>query len=405
MMADKFQITHDETFLRRFRTKERVVHHDNDTVDALRKAAKQGDPYAQYGYGRWLYYMIPYEDALWDAEKLFWDAKVLIPDALAAYAQMRRYGETQTTSPATMDVEECKKLLEQAKNRGSELAELLMARHRVFGNFREPEPEQVAKEIEKRLNITSGQDTSPLQGYDPSWHTVLAFAYEEAGRDDDAISQYEQAIALGELEAYPYLAFIYERRGNIALYEEYMEEGCEKGSILCYIYQADTKDEVFEELPEEEQQKLHQAIDERLRRGLAMGEGMCGYYLWMHYYYEELGYKEDVLKAFAYLERGAQLACSSCALELAMEAQSCDLPGKTVTDYGKAELWLKAARYAPDDENALYYLQRVSDPAFLLRYKEELERYWKPQFLKVLGSEEADTSEMDEDDGRFDAWA
>ena len=62
------------------------------------------------------------------------------------------------------------------------------------------------------------------------------------------------------------------------------------------------------------------------------------------------------------------------------------------------ELALKAARYRPDDEEALNELRRVDDLAFLVRHKEEMERYWMPLFKKLP------EEELDDDDGRFDAW-
>ena len=90
-------------------------------------------------------------------------------------------------------------------------------------------------------------------------------------------------------------------------------------------------------------------------------------------------------------------------IEQALEAQSAGLPGRSLTPDDKAELWLRAARYSPTDDDALYYLQRVSEPAFLLRHKDELERYWKPRFKEIPPEEEEDAE--DEDDGRYDAWA
>ena len=70
-----------------------------------------------------------------------------------------------------------------------------------------------------------------------------------------------------------------------------------------------------------------------------------------------------------------------------------------MSPYDIAELWLRAARYCPDDEEALRGLQRVNDPAFLLRHKRELERYWQPMIQQLKNEE------TDDDDGRFDAWA
>lgn len=377
--------THDETMLRRFRTKERVMELGSDELEKLRLTGERGDAYAQYGYGRWLYFCNPSDDAMKKAEELFFATKDFIPDSLAAYAQMLRYGETTVTHSAIMDIERSEQLNNEAIKRGSTLAATQQARHRIFGNFCESEPQQVATEIEMRL--------SDYPDSDPLWYLLLAYAYEEAGRQEDAIRLYEEAIEHGEVEAYFYLAFTYQRRGNMALYEALMEEGCEKGCTTCLIYQSDTADDDFDTLPKNQQQLLHQQLDERLYRGLKLGEGLCAYYLWMHHYYGGLGYTADREKAFAYLKRGIQLASTPCIIQMATEAESGHLPNSmrlSATDI--AELWLKAARYAPYDEEVMLTLQRVSDPVFLLRHKEELEHYWLSRF------------DEDEDDGRFDAW-
>ena len=67
-----------------------------------------------------------------------------------------------------------------------------------------------------------------------------------------------------------------------------------------------------------------------------------------------------------------------------------------------AELWLRAARYYYEDEEALKGLRRVSDPAFLLKHKEELEKYWQPLFEHL--SEQEDDEDDYDDDGKYDAW-
>ena len=384
-------ITHDEQFLRRFRTKERIFRLTDDEVQDLKQAAEQGDAYARYGYGRWLYYHNPFDSALFKAEQLFLQAKDILPDALAAYAQMWLFGETIEN---TMDVEKSCDLMKTAIARGSQLADIQLTRSRIFGLFCEAEPEDVAQMIKQRVKDCLVND--------PVWFTLLAYAYEEQNQREDAIRSYEQAIKYGETDDYAYLAMLYYQHGNMALYEELMEEGIEKGCALCMIYQADMSEDDFEELPAEEQKQLHAVVDERLRRGLQLGEGMCAYLLFQHYYYGGLGYTTNTLKAFAYLEQGARLGTTACMTELALEAQNAGIPGRSLTPGDKAELWLRAARYLPSDEDTLYHLQRVSDPAFLLRHKDELERYWKPRFKEMPPEDE---ESADEDDGRYDAWA
>ena len=80
-----------------------------------------------------------------EAEDLFIESKQYIPDALAAYALMWRYGETKE---GFMDLKESNKLLQAALKRGSERAAMQLARFRIFGIFCKAEPEAVAKEIE-----------------------------------------------------------------------------------------------------------------------------------------------------------------------------------------------------------------------------------------------------------------
>ena len=373
IMAEYFHITHDELFLRMFLTKERVAHLSNDAIEELRKAASSGDVYAQYGYGRWLYFNNPDTDSMCQAEELFYSAKQTLPEAMAAYAQMLRYGETEKYHPSSMDIEESTTLTQQAAAQGSVLAAVHQARHLMFGNHCEAEPQEVARQIEQRLACEPSGD--------PYWHTLLGHAYSELERRDDALSQYEKAISLGELDAYVYLADILRQRGNMALCDSYMEEGCRKGAVACMSYRADMKEEDYDELLEEEQQSLHKDIDERLHRGLKMGDGICAFYLWLNFYYGGLGYEKDVNKAMTYLQRGVQLADVCCIEQLAELAADGDLPrDMELTPAEVGELWLRAARYSPHDEDALYNLQHVSDPAFLLKHKEELERYWKPLF-------------------------
>lgn len=374
-------ITHDDSFLFRFRIKERVFLLTDDEVQELKQAAEQGDAYAQYGYGRWLYYHNNGDASLYEVERLFLQAKDIVPDALAAYAQMWRFGETQEN---TMDVGRSRELMKTALARGSQLADIQLIRAEIFGTFCEANPHGVSVMIERRAK--------GCQIDDPFWFTLLAFAYEEQEQREDAIRSYEQAIKYGDTTAYVFLAMLYNQRGNMALYEELMEEGIEKGCALCMIYQADMNDEDFDALSAKEQQLLHATVDERLHRGLKLGEGLCAYFLFRLYYYGGLGYKQNTPKAFAYLEQGVRLGCTSCMIEQAQEAPS-GLPGRTLTPGDIAEMWLKAARYLPDDDDALNCLQRVNDPIFLLRHKDELELYWKPRFKEMPAVEENDADD------------
>lgn len=397
MTVTSLQIIHSNSFLRKFLTKEHVMRLSDEEIASLREASEQGDVYAKYGYGRWLYYRNPYDGAISEAERLFYDTKETLADSLAAYALMLRFGEAELTHPQGMDVELSHQLLQKAIYRGSELADLQSARFRIFGIFCQAEPEAVASMIEQRLH--------GFHDCDPAWHGILAFAYEELGRQDDAIRLYEQAIKLGELNNYLYLANIYSERGDTARYEELMEEGIRKGSGICMMYQRNIDSDDFDALSADEQQQFHRELDEQLHRGLQLGEGVCAYYLWMFHHYGTMGYEEDVLKATAYLLQGVRLGHVQCISQLAEEAEWDCLPkGMEMSETEIAELRLQAARYSPTDKDVLRDLSSVDDPAFLLKHKEEMERYWQPLFQKLTVDEQLDT-EYEDDDGRYDPWA
>ena len=238
------KITHNEAFLRRFRTRLRVLQLTNDDVEALRNVAKQGDAYAQYGYGRWLYYTLPTESSMQEAEELFYSNRGVLPEAYAAYARMWQYGETTENR---VDMDSCRRLMKIAAQQGSEWAELELTRNRIFGNGCEAEPEKVAHEIEEKLSTD----------IDPMWYSFLAYSYElMEGREEDVIRMYELSTKNGQWDDYYYLANIYKERGNMALYEELMEEGINRGSGLCCLFRADMAEEDFQEFSEEEQKRV-----------------------------------------------------------------------------------------------------------------------------------------------------
>ena len=378
-------VTHDERFLRRFRTKERVMRLTKEDVELLRKMVAKGDSFAEYGLGRWLYYNMPTDSALSEAEQLFLSSKQYVPDALAAYAMMWRYGETKEN---IMDLKEYNKLLQAALKRGSERAAQQQARARIFGMFCEAEPEAVAKEIEQRLNESAD--------HDPVWYSLLAYAYEQLDRNDDAIRQYELSTAKGQADDYFYMANLYRQRGNMALHDSLMEKGIQEGSGLCCILDADMEEEDFDALSNYKRRLYHERLDAQLRIGLKRGEGWCAFYLWYLTYYTQLAFYGDDAKWSGYLKAGMRLGHPSCIMKIAELAENGEWP-EELSPYDIGELWLRAARYSPDDEEALRGLRHVSDPAFLLRHKEELQKYWKPQWEKLL-------TVKDEEDGRYDAY-
>ena len=354
-------------------------------MSLLKNLAAQGDPFAEYGYARWLYYMNPEEDSRSEAERLLNASKEQVPDALAGYALMWRYGDVEAN---VMDIDKSNLLMQQAVSQGSIVAAQNWARFRIYGLHCQAEPALVAKEIEQRLNETEDPD--------PYWHTLLGYAYDELGRKDDAVNQYEQAIAKGDIETFSSLAYLYYERGNMALYESLMEEGIKKGSIGCCTYRSEMDEEDFHELDYDDGQTLHRNISDWLHRGMEKGEGLCAYFLWYHYYYGQLGFYRNEWESRRYLKEGVRLGHVASLTTMAELAEGGNW-SEALPPMEIGELWLRAARYSSQDEDALKGLSRVSDPAFLLKHKEELEKYWQPLFAIL-------DEDKDDDDGRWDAY-
>ena len=396
-VEDGVEISSGELFMRRFRMINRMQLSPDD-VDELRKAAEKGNSVAEYAYARWLYAFMPTEASMSEAEEYLKKSMIYVPDALATYAQMLRSGDTKEN---VMDLEQSNKLLRKAAQQGSIRADLLMKHYRIFGQHCEAEPSKVADETERLLANNSDPD--------PHLHTLLGYAYEQLGRKEDALAQYELAVAKREYDSYYWMANIYHERGNMALYEEMMEEGVKKGSGICCIFRSDMAEDDYLQLSEREQKRIHNSIDSRLHLGLERGENLCAYYLWANNYFGGLGYKVNETEAAKYLKRGALMGCWLCIMEMAKLAEDRQWP-EPLTSTDIAELWLRAVRYSPYNEKALRSLSRQTDTVFLLHHKDELERYWQPLFRQLpelpsdSSSPDGHLDHEDDDDGRYDAY-
>jgi len=379
-MTKTLQITHDETFLRRVRTAERVAALSTDEVKMLRDACDT-DAYAAYGYARWLWTLQPTKQSATEARR--WLLRLANDngapaDAVALLATTYRYGGCAAWDEVEVDTRKYTNLRDEAIAKGSVLAAILQAKDRLWGRFAAKEPERVAEETERRL--------AEQPDGDPVWHCVLAYAYDQLHRVDEAIAQYEAAIKAGETSAYADLGWTYMLRGNVALGDSLMEEGIERGVAACHLWQTDMLREDFEELPTDEQQLFHETIKRRTEQGVVMGEGNCAYYLGQRYRLGDFGFQQDPLKALPYLERGILLGDNYCPVVMAdmMEDKTNDLPQELrYSSEQTAGLRLTAVRRASDDWAMLGQLRRCCDLGLLLRHQPEIQREWQPLLAQV----------------------
>ena len=127
-----FNITHDRDFLQHFLTNWRTKSISPEMVEKLKENSKS-DPYAAYGYGRWLSLVNPAGKCLKDAEVLLtWAGSNGVQDANAALARM--YYEGRIESDEAMPQMHAF-LLDSAYKLGSELAQYQTLENIIYGDY------------------------------------------------------------------------------------------------------------------------------------------------------------------------------------------------------------------------------------------------------------------------------
>ena len=139
-------------------------------VEKLKENSKS-DPYAAYGYGRWLSLVNPAGKCLKDAEVLLtWAGSNGVQDANAALARM--YYEGRIESDEAMPQMHAF-LLDSAYKLGSELAQYQTLENIIYGDYGVQENPSLAADIlKKHLEKNPGSD--------PIYYDLLGLALESA---------------------------------------------------------------------------------------------------------------------------------------------------------------------------------------------------------------------------------
>jgi hypothetical protein len=292
-------------FYRQFLTKDQVATLRDSDIRALEASDA---PCARYALGRWHYLLVPREDSCAQAEKLFREAADAdVADAFSALSTMYWFGDT---SEARVDVDEMIRLRSEALARGSELAALRYARDRVDGEAAAPEePAAVRDEVERILQA----DPDSV----PEWYAVLGAAHKALGALDQAREAFEAGIAHGCVSCYKELARLALAQEDDKQFREWMEQGMAHGCAWCFLLDADMDNDAYEALSARGRYATSSRISNQLEQGLRLGEGMCGYYLGLHYLYGALGFEENEAEAERMLRRGAALGDKYSCLMLA----------------------------------------------------------------------------------------
>ncbi len=369
-MQKTFEITPDRNFLQHFLTGWRVKSLSPEMVEKL-KACSESDPYAAYGYGRWLSLVNPGGECLKKAEVLLtWAGTDGVQDANAALAQM--YFDGRTEADKAMPQMHAF-FMDSSYKAGSELAQVMTLENTIFGDYRFPEdPALVADILRKHIEKHPECDTL--------YYDLLGQALEDTN-PEAAEKAFQVSIDRGDNESYYSLAALYESAGDWDRACEVADEGARKGAVNCRRFKARMSQEDFLALSREEQEALHKEISEGLDYAISHHDRYACFLKGLCLYYGNLGYPEDLVQALEPLERGCQMGHSNCFWLNAVILH--ELGRK-----GVAQASLQAVRLGDREQFTLEQVARGYVSRELSNHAEEIEELWLKEYLKVNPEEE-----------------
>ena len=369
-MQKTFEITPDRNFLQHFLTGWRVKSLSPEMVDHL-KAESQGNPYAAYGYGRWLSLVNPGGKCLKEAEILLtWAGSNGVQDANAALAQM--YFDGRTEADKAMPKMHAF-LMDTSYKAGSELAQVLTLENTLYGDYGFPcDPSLVADILQKHIEKHPECDTL--------YYDLLGMALEDT--DPQAAEKaFRVNIDRGDNESYYSLASLYESAGDWDRACLVADEGARNGAVNCRRFKARMSQEDFLALSGEEQEALHKEISEGLDYAIAHHDRYACFLKGICLYYGNLGYTEDIIQALEPLERGCEMGHGNCFW----------LKSVILHELGRggvAKASLQAARLGDREQFTLEQVARGYVSRELSNHAEEIEELWLKEYLKVNPEDE-----------------
>lgn len=373
-----FEITHDRKFLSRFLTVWRTVALSGEMVGRLRDS---DDPYAAYGYGRWLFFTNPGGNSLGEAERRFsYAARGGVADAYAALAVVYFIGGIQTEGDLPTIFSS---LMEKAEEGGSELARYIRMEGMVKGMYG---MEQDFPSAISRLGGMLGEE----DGCDPVFWGLLGRAQYLSGDYDHAVSSFTESIRRGDVESYYGLAMVYDAACDGEKSVQVTEEGMAHGSVPCFRASASMSEEVFNSKSPEEQEILHRRIEAGLRYAMDHYDTYAYFLTACCLLYGSLGFEEDVPEAVMVAGRGSGLGNGACSRLVGwIHDYEEDVPddlrlGKVAI----AELLLLAVRRG---DYTLYGLQQLAGAyvrGLIPQYDAEMEKWWLGKYYEVCMEDE-----------------
>ena len=368
-----------------------------EQVDEIYDKADEGNPQACFQKALVLLAWRDEDDWAKSAHKLLLKAKAGgVIDAEAVIADMIRYGELEKS-----DFARAKKLLDKSLAKGSEFAAKYHIENLLFGLCGTVEDPEAALEF---------IDNLLAQSDNPMWYYYKGLAIERTDCLSAAKEWYDKALEWGVAEAIADYATAvgfddeYELEDQDA-YEKILDEGCKLNNPMCKYLKARLQGAKWYELPPENEEEKEELLDDILDNlESAATLGLAEASLWLGHIYKDGLYdlETDLEQAWAWYEDGAQFRSGECYEAMyAMAVQGLlhsPQEGRKIADLCAIKGARCGSRMMLRATVEAYYDGR------LLGFASEIEEYYIPVYT-LLGGEEDDEEDYDEDDGRYDAWS
>lgn len=368
-----------------------------EQVQEIYDKADEGNPQACFQKALVLLAWRDEDDWGKSAHKLLLKAKAGgIIDAEAVIADMIRYGELEKS-----DFARAKKLLDKSLAKGCEFAAKYHIENLLYGLCGTVEDPEAALEF---------IDNLLAQSDNPMWYYYKGLAIERTDCLSAAKEWYNKALEWGVAEAIADYATAvgfddeYELEDQDA-YEKILDEGCKLNNPMCKYLKARLQGAKWYDLPPENEEEKDELLDDILDNlESAATLGLAEASLWLGHIYKEGLYdlETDLEQAWAWYEDGAQFRSGECYEAMyAMAVQGLlhsPQEGRKIADLCAIKGARCGSRMMLRATVEAYYDGRLQG------FASEIEEYYIPVYT-LLGGEEDDDEDYDEDDGRYDAWS
>ena len=370
-------------------------------TDQIKAAAEQGNKWMQYAWARYHDSVVPLHESAAIKREYFKKAlEAGVSDARMYLAFAWRDGDFGTVNRELFVSEREKAIAE-----GSQKAWIQKWNDLIYGTgSMSRNPELVCRTVTEMLN---GIDEEK-EYLNPTLYRLVGKAFEALEEKETAEQMYRKAAERGDNKAWYHIASLYQDvDGHISDYDKYsqaLQKGMEMGAADAFLYAALAipNEEAYQQLDEEEKQRVHELYDTDCQMSYKLGDPVGAFALGNAYRFADYGFEQDYQEAWKWYSAGAALRCGYCYLMLAEMIDEGLADGKYDHDY-RNECMLQALRLGVEDARLEVVKEYYSGG--LASHAKEIRKYYLPDDEKEEINEEDNDSHFPDEDGRYDAWA